>query len=481
MTNLIDELLREYPELSSQKEEIANLISLLEREGRRIPQEPRKDFIHQLHQRLMSSQRPQPSRVQEFLRYFTPKTYALIGGALGILALTPWISSRISPSLSNISPMLQNDREQALTLLPPQSFGSLLGGAMGGSDIGKGGGGLGAAGASMGDAIVSEAVMSANPSAPDAKMIAPDIAPAWTLYRYAYTGDLQSLLTENEGLVYQRNAPEEITISSMQNMLPDAFGSLALPRENAVLASLSFSSKDIWYSIDFSNNQWSAFPNWQNRTTTWRELRKQDIPSDEELIKEALLYAEQQGIDLSSYAEPVLDTTLLTYLRSGNAQYIPDVIDVVFPARIGDAGAYRTWGNAPVGLTMNISLQDLGISAFDAITQTFSASSYALSTSEEDIQAYLERNSSGGFGSLAEAQAQGATLETLALRDPERILLEYTTYTNGQSRTLYIPALRFSYDDPYQTGATSFFNVPLVEEILKDTSGNSGGVMPMLK
>lgn len=288
-----------------------------------------------------------------------------------------------------------------------------------------------------------------------------------TIYVYTFTEDLTPYLTESQGTVYERQASSAFD-GSLLKELSSSFSALNLDTFlKGKLTSFVLRSGEYLLSIDTPSNTWNLYKDWSSydSSETWSPLEVSDLPSDEELFAVATQFATDWGIDLSTYGAPVIGEQEIALARMGVSDvYVPESATVVFPTRIDTHVAYPSWAHAPVGLRMTIQIRDMSVSgAYDSLSQQYNASSYKLIQDTGTLTKLI-----AGGGNIATPYPGIAYNEVLVpLNAPERILTEYSLYENGTSRTLFVPALRFTLSDPTQIPWSSgAITIPLVEEIV---------------
>ncbi|MEK9157438.1 MAG: hypothetical protein AAB448_04930 [Patescibacteria group bacterium] len=380
------------------------------------------------------------------------KTFALAGTVIAIALLIPagYALWKINGGTSG-----KSSAPSEITMLDAKAFGDLSNAAASGVSEGKGGG--------LGISESSSSMLVA-----DDKMIAPGEPYPYepTVYIYSFAEDLTPYLVDATGTVYERQAFSGFDGSTL-NDIANAFSHLNIGAFlSGELTSFVLSSNGYILSVDTTGNMWSMYKDWTNYTwdESWTPLTAEDLPSDDAIIATAKDFANTWGIDVNGYGEPMIAEAEIALARSGATDiYIPESATVVFPVLVNGELVYPSWTNAPTGLRISINLRDMTVTnAYDALSQTYNASAYDLT---QDTTLVGQLIAGGGSGPMA---YEGIAINevTVQLNAPERILMEYSLYEDGQSRTLFIPALRFTMQDPSQIPWTNgTITVPLVKDI----------------
>lgn len=446
--SLLDELLREFPDLEPQKKEIARIITAMEQST--SPPKLDDAFVQKLRNELITQP---PTPLYSFFSFMQQKTFALAGTVIALALLVPagytlWkINMNGTGGTSSAS--------SKITMLDANAFGNLSNAIASGAADGKGDG--------------SEFIESSSSMLTvDEKMIAPGEPYPYepTVYIYSFTEDLAPHLTDTTGTVYERQTFSGFKGSTLKD-ITNVFSHLNIDTFlSGNLTSFVLSSNGYMLSVDTPSNMWSMYKDWTNYTwdESWTPLTVEDIPSDDAIITAAKDFANSWGIEVSSYGEPMIAEPEIALARSGATDiYIPESVTVVFPILVEEQLVYPSWTSAPTGLRMSINLRDMTVTnAYDALGQTYNASTYDLT---QDT-ALINKLIAGGGSSPVTYEGMAINEVTVPLNAPERILMEYSLYENGQSRTLFIPALRFTMTDPSQIPWTSgVITIPLVKEI----------------
>lgn len=470
---LLDDLLREFPDLTPKKDELTRILSAMERSG--PPPALDKAFVDQLRRQLLTM--PEPvSPLHSFFSSMQQKTFALAGAAIAIALLLP--AGYALWKINNGGSTLVSKNAAKITMLESGAFGNLSEATSLGSAEGKGGSSM------MGSAESSSALVAEDKRMAEDGMFIEPFPYEPTIYTYTFDGDLASYLEDVTATVYERQG-----FSGFDGTVLDAISSSFSPLNlrsflDGTLTSFVLKADNHFLSVDTTGNMWSIYKDWASygMIDSWTPLAASDIPTDEAIISSARDFANMWGIQLDGYGDPLIAEPEVSLARSGDASvYIPESATVVFPMLIDGQQVYPSWSAAPTGLRVSVNLRDLSVTnAYDALNQSYNASSYALT---QDTALVKKLIAGGGSAPITSVEGIAYDEVTVALNAPERVLMEYSLYENGQSRTLFIPALRFTMQDPAQIPWTSgVITIPLVKDIAEaQASVDNGVVMPMVK
>lgn len=291
-------------------------------------------------------------------------------------------------------------------------------------------------------------------------------------YEYLYDGVLPDLSTIDP-TVYRR-----VNALTIPRSVSDTFSNLTLgviplsSFNNLELLNFSLAQEgDGGYaiSVDTTSNTISISRNsayWQ--TLDYSNLLTQsDLPSDEELTQIAETFLTQYRIDTSSFGEASVDRS---YIDAES--WIPDTMSVVYPLEVNGTDIWSMWGQ-PSGMAVSVSLRSDSVEGFYAPgPYTLESSTYEIARDPAQI---LEVANRGGLWEYV-AESPNVTY-TFRLGAPDLVLAEHYQYTDNESFTLYVPALRFPVieDDPDATYKRDWVIVPLVQDILDEAS--SGAIL----
>jgi hypothetical protein len=425
--NLVQELIALDPSFAMHEKELRMLIGeLLENKpDTRLDEE----FVTRLRARLLGAPVPSP-----FGSFFVAP-YAVIG-VLAVLLIVPF--GFYAASRTPDTPVFA--MTQDIRTLQGQAFGTLNA-----QDAGKGGGGA--------DMATDQSKMAASSpyGAGDmmgSSMMVPE-GPV-TVFTYVYKGE-PSELTETEGAVYRRMPGENSSGQVASQLKKFNFGlvNLGAFADMRVRSFELVEDKPYGYSISASFDEGiiSINPNY----TQWPSLNGKEmpaqlpgsaIPSDEEVIAMASRFLDDHNISLANYSEPVVQTYAPMGITETRMQYAPEQITVTYPLKINGASVYEN-GEQPHGLQVSVSVRDKRVmSVYGLSSQTYTSSSYTLSTDADKILSIANR---GGVNVWVPEASSGIQIKKVEaeLGTPEKILMHTYTYTDGESKELFVPALRF--------------------------------------
>ncbi len=491
---LIDELLREFPDLEPQKDTIVRILDAMKNDA--SPPVLDDAFVQKLRATLINTDvqrdaivraglKPAPANtIKSFFLFMQQKTFALAGAAIAILVMLP--AGYALWKINNDNGGFSNTTHSMITMLDAGAFGDLTQGSYSGTPDGKGGGLQGDESALVSDVTSNNKLVTSETSI----AVGEPYPYEPTVYIYTFDGDLAPYLTDTSATVYERQAFSAFAGSAL-NELTSAFSSLSIsPFLAGNLVSFTLNKNGYTLSVDTLVNMWTINKDWSpsNDTIEWRPLEASDIPSDEAIIATAKSFANTWGIALENYGAPVIAESEIALARAGTKDmFIPESATVVFPTRINDQTIHSPWTSTPNGLFMSVDFRTMTVTytTGGSLNQAFNASSYELTQDTELVQRLI----AGGGSAPVTYDGIAMNEVVVPVKNPERILMEYGLYENGTTRTLFIPALRFSLEDasqlPWTGGAIT---VPLVKEIAKtqdhindDVVVQDGMTTPMIK
>jgi hypothetical protein len=465
--SLLDDLLHEFPDLAPRRDELARIIAVMKDAG---PPPGKLDdaFVQRLRAKLMTPTSP-PS--YSFFPFMQQRTFSVLVAVLAIAVILPTGYALWKTGDGDMF----GTSDSSITFLEAGAFGNLSSATAVATADGKGGG----FGASESPLASSDKLVTGE------SFVSEPFPYERTVYIYTYAGDLASYLTEATATVYERQPFAPLRGSALSD-IASAFSKLNIGAFlSGDLTSFVLSADDYMLSVDTQGNTWSIYKNWSAyiMPEAWSPMTANDLPADDVIFDAARNFVATWGIDVSSYGEPVIAEPEFALARAGATDtYIPESATVLFPTLVEHQLVYPSWSTVPTGLRISVNLRDLTITnAYDALSQAYDASSYDLTQ-----DAYLVEKLVAG-GGYAPTTHEGIALNEIVveLNDPERVLMEYTLYENGASRTLFIPALRFTLKNPSELPWTSgVITIPLVKDIAEtqaNSEGNGGVVWPLIK
>lgn len=474
--SLLDDLLREFPDLAPRRDELARVLAAMEHIG--PPPDKLDDaFVQKLRHELVTHDvihgvsRPQSPSTYSFFSLMQHRTFPLLVAVLAIAVILPtgyalWKTG---------DGTMFGTPDSSITFLDAGAFGDLSSATAAATADGKGGG-----------LSASESPLTSSGKLTTGESFVSEPFPYEpTVYIYRYSGDLASYLTETTATVYERQPFGSLNGSALSD-IASAFSKLNIGAFlSGDLTSFVLSAHDYMLSVDTQGNTWSIYKNWSTYAMpeAWSPMTANDLPADEAIFDAARTFIATWGIDVSAYGEPIIAESEFALARAGASDlYIPESATVVFPTLVDHQLVYPSWSGAPTGLRISVNLRDLTVTnAYDALSQAYNASSYDL-TQDADLVGKLV---AGGGSAPVTYEGMAINEILVELNDPERVLMEYTLYENGASRTFFIPALRFTLKNPSDLPWTSgVVTVPLVRDIAETQAhpeGNDGVVGPLIK
>jgi hypothetical protein len=239
-------------------------------------------------------------------------------------------------------------------------------------------------------------------------------------------------------------------------------------------------------SINPQEGMISIYQNWQ----TWPQpgdqcsgnqecyeklqIRKEDVPKDEILIKVADKFIKERGIDISYCGSPEVDQNWKQY----NSEYIGDTVSVVYPLLINGEKVYEESGQA-YGLYVGVNIREQKVaSIWNYTSQDYLSSEYEAETNFSRIIKFAEQ----GGRYRRYWNAEGEEIKEIKLGTPEIAYVKIWQYINQENNELLVPAMVF----PIIEGPDGFYMrnviVPLAKELLDEAeqqSNNEPDVRPM--
>lgn len=336
----------------------------------------------------------------------------------------------------------------------------------------------------------SEAMSSVSPMArgaggwvvQDAKMMATDSMPYMTdypYYQYSYTGSLPTYT--GSLVVYKRNAlpfTSSETASFLAGLSLDGLNLASF--ENKNLSNLSFvEDREFGYSvnIDFQNGNVSFYQNWNrwpqvkcdtNGCEQPPKLTKDDVPSDEEILKVGDEFLSKYGIDRTLYGTPKIDSSWrIMYARAvagGAEATIPEQYTITYPLLLDGKSLYEEYGGYK-GLSLSFDIHTKKVvSMYGLEKQNLSSSEYTTSTDNALIEKMLP------FGGRYESKPQeNQKVVTIHLGEPVLQYVHlYGEWKDGKADEYYVPAYVFPVlDKPEGSYLQDTVIIPLVAEFAK--------------
>ena len=383
--------------------------------------------------------------------------------------------------------------KQEIVKINSNAFGSLA--ALTSSSRGQGGGGNGN----------TSPVMAPDASGQEDSKIAPGgmggggTEPAFFPVNYKYTYKGEAFTVDFDKMeVYERMGG--FGASDLQSLL-SRFDVGLFNINKFADASLDYITASQQYdfghtlSLDLKQGIVNIYENWEKWQTPDRlcqneacynqyRMRPEDMPSDESVIATANAFLAEFGIDKAAYGEPVIQNMWRILYESAadkSSIYIPDVVSLVYPAKIGDNEVYDQGGNKN-GMYVSVNVRLNKVSSLGELTsQRYQGSEYA---TEQDTKRLIGVAEKGGYQNYMPLYDQANTeTKELELGSPITgfVRLWQTLSGNGKSRDLFVPSLIFPITNAPDEYYSKHVIVPLVKEILDSDQSNRGGidVMPL--
>jgi hypothetical protein len=299
----------------------------------------------------------------------------------------------------------------------------------------------------------------------DSKMI---FVPVY--YTYKYVGDPIEL-SENSYAVYKRN-PVDLASQTLGNQLKHAgSGLLDLSSFGELRAeNISLNTGEYTITLDTANGLASLYKRYDSSGYNPREARESDILPEGELINIANDFLSAHGINISIYAEPVVDIEWKRNMEENAdsnpeaVKFIPHVMSVIYPFALGDVTA-SNYGGAPEGMRVDVDIISKKVSGVsNLLTGGFSSSQYSIETDSDTLLKFAEQ---GGINNYPWYD-DSAKAEELELGTPQLVYVNHYVPEQGE---LYIPALQFPVVSKPQTGPNYYSKVvtiPLVQDIINN-------------
>lgn len=297
----------------------------------------------------------------------------------------------------------------------------------------------------------------------------------------AYTGEPISLSEEKVTVLKKSTKNSSISASSLVKDL--GFGVIDTSKfNNPKIQNISFSEDKefgLGYYIDLVNNNISINKNyakWPNPAQNCQNqncfeqtrLKESDIPSDEKIIELADSFVKRFNLDLSKYADPIIQDEYRRYIEKEENFWIPEEISVIYPQIIAEKTVVDSFGNeAGISVSVDIRSQkgaglhglsfgDLESSDYEAITET------------DRIISLAEKGGSYPVYGYYNSDKTNYELDT-----PDEVIMKYYIWKDGESHEYYIPALRFKIKEAEENelGRKSIV-IPLAKELLEEIENN---------
>lgn len=326
----------------------------------------------------------------------------------------------------------------------------------------------------------------------------------WYNYSYNYQGE-DLVLDKSEGGVYRRlssSSNDSTRLAKLVNGL--SLNGLSLASFNNLQAESLILSEDIEEGLsvylDFKAASVNIYQNWDRweslanacddndlRCLAKFDLKIEDFPSDESLVKQANEFLAKHQIDVSSYGEPIVDNNWrneFTIASDQSSFYIPEQVSVIYPFQVAGMNLRDQSGDYS-GVRVNINILKKLVTGLDNLSSNkFEFSNYQLET---DFQRILKIAEKGAWGSWPMGGFPESEVIELSLGTPEFSYIKLWRYEDNKNEELLVPALIFPVivDDNLEYYGQRSVIVPLVKEMLAELelnqsnqgNGYSGGTI----
>ncbi|MDP3963851.1 MAG: hypothetical protein Q8Q39_05140 [bacterium] len=320
---------------------------------------------------------------------------------------------------------------------------------------------------------------------------APDFVPEY--YAFIYKGEEVSLDDASVDVLrrLRPSRPDSGSLLSQFGMGLIDTGSFTNPK----MQSLSIDEdRDFGYSVNINfidgsislNENWLRWPHPESQCqdeACWQalQLKPAEVPADAVIIEIARNFLAAYGIDALRYGDPkVQDDWRIMYERqmampatdAGMTMpqlYVPDVITVVFPERVGESLVFDE-GGMPGGLQVAVNIRHKKVSGvWNLVANRYESSAYAAETDFARIKKIAEN---GGYRSYMPMYEGDFRRIEIGLGTPERGLVRFWMNTKGnpEGYEVLVPSLIFPVVS--SAGAQPYFRknviVPLAMDLLNE-------------
>jgi putative hemolysin len=476
MQNLINEIVADLialdSEFASLEEDLRKLVQklLAAKPDAEIDEAFKKRLQNEIYAQALELQKSQkdspkfkisnPFKMQKL-------SYTFAGAALAVLVL---FTFQQFGGIERIAMNVMDDAavEMGIEKVESQAFGSLVREETAEGAVGRGGGGGGGSPEMMSDSMM---------------------APEYTVNKFVYSGSLDLPLGTVEVLKRVKgDASTGSLINSLARFDLDLVNLAAL--QGAKLQNFNLvEDREFGYMVmvDLAessisiNQNWRKWPdpyrdcNYEAEQNCYEDLRlgESDMLADSEILRIAVEFVQQMGINLDNYGEPKIIQNWkeeLARVVDGDFYY-PESISVTYPLKIQDRLVYSQGGGTEEGISVSVDQRNKKVSGVWGMqTQRYQASEYAAVADEALFRKFMEQG--GLWGWMPEGAMK---IREIPLGDPAVVLMRHWKYTDGESQELIVPALRFPVLEVPE-GETYFYQkavvIPLVQEILEESGNN---------
>jgi hypothetical protein len=203
-----------------------------------------------------------------------------------------------------------------------------------------------------------------------------------------------------------------------------------------------------------------------------QQLPMSAMPKTEEVLSIAERFLKEHGISTANYGDPIVQDYSNTGIAEAEMQYAPEQVTVTYPLKISGTPVYED-GAYPYGLQVGVSSRDKRVmSVYGLSSQTFTSSTYPLETSADKILSIVKK---GGVHAWVPEAGSGTEVRTIdaEVGTPEKVLMHTYSYSNGESKELFVPALSFPVTKAPagEQYYPKYILIPLVPELLNQEQG----------
>lgn len=446
----------------------ADLIEIIQK---LIASHPQANFNNEFKEKLkaeimarieeIKSIQPQEKPVFSLMNKFS---YGVIGGLVVIILAVPiiYLNKNNPTDISNTSDVIESlgfNSDISLKQLAGNAFGKIVssqdqatsggiatrsqsGGGSGLPNVGFGGGG------GMG------------------MMIAPEPYH----YKFSYVGD-DFTIDESEMDVFKRSTSDNIQTKLAKTIKGMNLGFIDISSlSNAKVRNFNIvEDKEGGYSVAVGLNEETASINieyGQPMVTTDSVLEKNNIPSDNEIIKKSDDLLKRFGLNLKNYGQPVVDHSWEIYYKQNpsedSSRYIPDIIQVSYPIMINNMQVYDEGGNTS-GPQVSVNIRyNQANGAWGISSNNYQSSKYTI---EQDVKKIIQTALGGGYRRYYNSQSNGEVVN-IELETPKFSLVAINNFKGETYEQLFVPALVFPVSD--SVNRTKFYQKNIVVPLVKD-------------
>ncbi|MEZ7821130.1 MAG: hypothetical protein QMB51_02370 [Patescibacteria group bacterium] len=295
-------------------------------------------------------------------------------------------------------------------------------------------------------------------------------------YTYTYSDSKDKLNYDDKGLEVLKRIPSNKSIFNTDSI--NINGVNLLNFKNLTLNNISLDENtNNGYSIYYNANDGSLSinKNWQKWTTTTdKQLKISDIPSNEAILKISNDFIANYSIDTKNYGTPEVDNSWKTnYEKSTDKEnyYLSNIINVTYPLIINGKPVYESYGNR-VGMIVSVDIVNNKVdSVYGIQSQNYESSKYDLET---DTSKILEAVKVGGFNNYRYITKDTKEV-ILNVNNPTIGYVRSYRYDENNSYELFIPAMIFTINNTSKDEDIYRENIviPLTKEAVDEIITNS--------